>query len=770
MSRVRGSRRHPTLRRLLPALLLPWGVLLTADEVAGQAGSPGTSQVALSGSPDALGPLIVPRIDGPIDLDGDPDKPVWASIEPHRGWVMIPTPGADPSERTEFRVAHDGRSLYFSCRAYDTHPEQIQASSLRRDERGWGSDRCAIFLDSMNDDENSLGFITTPAGVRSDFSYRLNGRPNIDWDAYWESAVAMTGDGWHAEIRIPFTSLLFQVAEDGSVTMGISMIRSIPRRNERIVHPSIDPRWGDLSHTRASDMRTLILHGVEKRTEVLISPYTLGGSTYRHAGVFGTDGFARTDEGVREVGLDVRYPLTSNLTLDLSVNTDFAQVEADEQQVNLSRFGLFFPEKRRFFQERGAIFEYALGGEERLFHSRQIGLANGQPVPIIGGARLVGRVGSWDIGALSMQTAESEALPSENLATLRLKRQLRNPNSYAGGILTSRIAADGGARNIVSGLDASFRILRYDDLVLNLAHALDESGAGTPTSSAGFLDSALLRALWTRPGQDGLLYTLGWTRSGSRFEPRMGFLQRRGFEKAEASIGYGWRLGPDSPFRTYGGGVDAAAFWRTEDRSLETLEITPNLQASTRNSHQFTLSLPIRSEHLLESTALPGGILIPAGDYDFVGIDLNYRAPQGSLVQAPVTANAGGFYGGWRAGFSVRPTWNFSRHLTLATGYGVDRVEFSARDERLTAHTGSLRAEVMFTGTTSALAFVQYNSAQDAVIANIRFNYRPREGNNLFLVWNEGLNTGDLALDGLRPIRDSGTLLIKYAHTLRLGF
>jgi len=708
---------------------------------------------------------VIHRADRPIALDASSTEPVWDSIEPLPASVMLPDPSMSPSERTEFRLAHDGAFLYFSCRAYDSDPEAIQVVSLRRDERGWGSDRCGIYLDTMKDGENSLGFITTPSGTLSDFAYRLNAPPNVDWDAFWESAVAVTDEGWHAVVRIPFTSLLFQFGDDGSVTMGVSLIRAIARKNERIVHPRIDPRWGDLSHTRPSEMRTVVFHGVEDRNEVLVSPYALGGGNYRHTRVGEPGEYRRTEGRVAELGLDVRYGLTSNLSLDLSVNTDFAQVEADEQQVNLSRFGLFFPEKRRFFQERGAIFEYSLGGQERLFHSRQIGLVAGQPVPILGGARVVGRIGRWDVGALNMHTQATGSSPSENLGTVRFKRQLLNANSYAGGILTSRIS-QGGGENVVVGLDTNLRLFRYDDLLLNVAHAHDRPASMGTDPGDGLIDSSLFRISWTRPGQDEFTYGLGWTRSGAGFEPRMGFLQRRGYQKLEGNAGYGWRLPGGSRFRTYGVGTEAVAYWRTADQSLESLEAVPKFEVVTRATHGLTLAFPFRYENLPDGVVLGNGIGIPAGSYGYGGVELTYRASQGSLIQAPATVQVGQFFDGWRTSFSVRPTWNLSRHLGMASGYGLDHVRFPDRGEDFTAHTGFIRADVMFSRSASALAFVQYNSAQESIVANVRLVYRPREGNSLYIVWNEGLNTTQEALDGLRPFSDNRTLLIKYSHTL----
>ena len=344
--------------------------------------APPTAEAQLSSARPGEPPHFVPRIEGSIVLDGRADEPAWDAIEPLPAFTHVPTFGVPPSERTEFRIAYDAEYLYFSCQAYDSDPDGIRMFSLLRDERSFRSDFCAIYIDSLNDEENALQFKTGPGGNRSD-SQRTNDGQQSDnsWDAFWDVAVSRDEQGWYAELRIPFSSILFQ-AIDGRVVMGVSMLRNISRKNERHVHPAIPPDQGNFAYTKPSQMRKIIFEGMEEqRRPVYLTPYTLAGGGYTHAlDSLGTR-YGRANDRVGEVGLDLRYGLTSNLTLDVTANTDFAQVEADDQQVNLTRFSLFFPEKRRFFQERASNFEYSLGGEDRLFHSRTVGLAGGKAGP-----------------------------------------------------------------------------------------------------------------------------------------------------------------------------------------------------------------------------------------------------------------------------------------------------------------------------------------------------------------------------------------------------
>ena len=732
-------------------------------------GAPQMSDAQLSSARPGESPYFARRIEGSIVLDGRSDEPAWDAIEPLPAFTHVPTFGVPPSERTEFRIAYDAEYLYFSCQAYDSDPDGIRMFSLQRDERSFRSDFCAIYIDSLNDEENALQFKTGPGGNRSD-SQRTNDGQQSDnsWNAFWDVAISRDEHGWYAELRIPFSSVLFQ-AIDGRVVMGMSMLRNISRKNERHVHPAIPPDQGNFAYNRPSQMRKIIFEGMEEqRRPVYLTPYTLAGGGYSHAlDSLGTR-YGRANDRVGEVGLDLRYGLTSNLTLDVTANTDFAQVEADEQQVNLTRFSLFFPEKRRFFQERASNFEYSLGGQDRLFHSRTVGLAGGTPVRILGGGRMVGRVGEWDVGFLDLQTAESELLPSENLGVARLRRRVLNPNSYVGGILTSRLGS-GGHKNIVYGADAIFRLADDDYLVLNWAQSFDDQEQSTPEESISPFDRGLARLNWERRGADGLTYALDLARAGGTFNPGMGFLRRKDYSRGQANLGYGWRPGPGALLYTYALQLEGTVFRRNSDGTIETVEVGSRVVLETWGRHRLTLSIPFRYENLESAFSLPEGALVSAGTHSFATARLQYSAPQGDRFRTTAAVEVGQFFDGRQASVSVGPVWGPSAHLELAANYRVDHVTFPDRNQSFTAHLVQLRAQVMLSTQTSAIGFVQYSKTQNAVIANLRFRFNPREGNDLYIVWNEGLVTSRNSFDPVRPLSDERTILIKYSHTLQFG-
>lgn len=709
-------------------------------------------------------PLPVPRLGGPIELDGWSNEPAWQAVEPVQLIAHRPTFGGEPDEPTEVRIAHDGESLYVAARLYESDPSNIRGLSLKRDNTSGSDDWFVVNLDTFNDKETALSFSTTPTGLRTDRAISDDGQSvNFDWNTFWDVEVAQNEEGWFAEFRIPFSSLRFQ-DRDGRVVMGLSFFRWIARNLEQSVYPAIPPRWGGISSFKPSQMQEVVLEGVQSTRPLYATPYVLGGGAQAFTLNEAATGYERIDTPAREMGLDLKYGLTDNLTLDLAVNPDFAQVEADEQQVNLTRFSLFYPEKRLFFQERSSAFDFSLGGSDRLFHSRRIGLADGEQVRIWGGGRLVGRIGDWDVGALSMQTGASESLSSENVGVLRLRRGVLNENSYIGGIATSRRGA-GGTYNLTYGLDANLRLFDQDYLTLNWAQTFDHVDTGP-----GIFDRGFARARWERRGTEGFGYAFDLSRVGAAFEPGIGFLLRDDYTRFGDRLYYGWRPGERSSVFRHTLALDGALYRRNADGSTETAELKPEWKVETGTGHTLTLGATSAYEDLEHAFPLGADVEIPAGSYWFHSGRVEYRMPSGSVLRTTVSAEAGSFFDGFRTSFGVAPSWAVSRHLEFGGAYSLDRLVFGERGQRLDAHVARLRALVMLSTRLSASSFLQYSSAADAAIANLRLRYNPREGRDLYLVYNHGIHTDRHSLEPFLPFTDSRTLLVKYSHALDLGF
>jgi hypothetical protein len=439
-------------------------------------------------------------------------------------------------------------------------------------------------------------------------------------------------------------------------------------------------------------------------------------------------------------------------------------VEADDQQVNLTRFSLFFPEQRRFFQERSGIFEVGLGNNERLFHSRRIGLVSQRQIPIYGGARVVGRIGDWDVGFLDMQSEEAGSTPSENLGVVRLRRRFLNDASYLGGIVTSRLGADGSS-NVLYGTDASLRLFGQDYLTLNWAQSFDDSDL----EGAGVFDRSLVRANWERRGTDGPTYEATILRAGSVFEPGMGFLRRRDYSRGFGSLGYGWRPGAGAALNRFGFDVNGGFVRRNQDDTMQSGSYGLAGSLQTRGGDQLRANVTRNYEDLREPLFLSAGVAVPVQSYWFTDASLSFSPNQGRIFRPGASVTGGRYYDGNRISASFSPAWSVSRHARLSATYEINHIDFSERNQTFTSHILRARTEFTFSTKTSFSAFVQYNSNQDLVAVNARFRYNPREGTDLYVVWNESLNSDRFSLDPVPPLTQERAILVKYSHSLTLG-
>ena len=714
--------------------------------------------------------IEIPRLEEPIVLDGRTDDPAWEAIDPLPMTMYQPTYQGEMSERTEVRIAHDGEYLYVAGRLYDSNPEGIRANSLYRD-RYSGDDTFAVIIDPFNDNENALWFFTNPAGVRFDMAVSNDaedglGTPiNSNWTTFWTAEAVQTSEGWFAEIRIPFSSLGFQ-ADGGTVEMGLSTYRFLARKNERHTFPSIPPDWSR-GFAKPSQAQDVVLRDVEARRPVHVTPYMLGGFNQEAHLPSDAAGYEQERTIEREVGVDVKYNVTSNLTLDLTVNTDFAQVEADPQRIDLSRFPLFFPEQRRFFQERASTFAFTTGGNDRLFHSRRIGLVDGEPVRLLGGARLVGRVEDWDIGALNMQTAQSAQLdvPSENFSVVRARRQVLNQNSYAGGIATTRIDAEGGY-NIAHGWDSVLRLVNEEYLTLRVAQTVDRADI----RSNGWRPEATTLGLirWERRRNEGLHYQGTAIRAGADYQPAVGFTTRQNFTELRGQVGYGVFPGAESRFTSFTPSIRGTAAYRNADGTIESFQLEHEWELAFKSGRSIDVGVETQLEDLRDPLPFPEDTVVPPGRYTFVTARMGYGAPDGRLLRVDANTSIGEFFDGWRWQAEVSPTWNLSRHLELEGTYQVNRVRFSDRDQQFLAHIARMRVQVALNRRVSTTAFMQYNSDLSEATIDVRFRYNFDEGHDLWVVYNEGLNFDRHRATPTLPMTNARNVVVKYTHTLSL--
>ena len=711
--------------------------------------------------PSPGAPIAIPRLSGAIELDGVVNEAAWDAVAPLDMTMYAPNFGGALTERTEVRLAHDDRYLYVSGRMYDSDPDQIRVGTFYRDQYS-GDDILAVIVDSYNDHETAVWFVANPAGVRQDRTVSndaefTNGMPmNWDWNSYWDVVTSRSDEGWFAEFRIPFSTLGFQ-ATGGEVTMGLIAYRMIPRKNERQIFPALDPGGGRLGFAKPSRAQRVVLRDVRQSAPLYITPYALGG--VRQTPVL--DGQWRTErDPTTEAGLDVKFSPTSNLALDLTVNTDFAQVEADDQQINLTRFPLFFPEKRQFFQERSSTFDFNTGGfNNRLFHSRQIGLDAGEIVRIYGGARAVGRLGGTDFGLLNMQTAPQGDRSTENVGVVRLRQQILNANSAVGGMLTTRLGSS-GRDNTALGLDAVVRWLGDEYAILQWANTFDEA-----TEQDGGLESGLLRARLERRRDDGFSYYAEAIRVGADYLPGLGFQSRRDFSHGGAQLRYRQLSSETSPLVSRAIQVATAHYFRNGDRTAESREIRPEIELDFRQGSNLTFGGLSSFESVREPFAI-SDVVVPAGEYWFHEATFMFRLPRSSRYRGEYNGSAGTFYDGTRLSLALNPAWVLSKYLELEAGYEINRLDFADRDVSTTTQLARVKVNTALNPRISLSTFGQYNSALGQTTFNVRFRYHFREGTDLWIVYNEGLyNERDNGLGPRRPLSSGRAVMLKYSHT-----
>ncbi len=706
--------------------------------------------------------MRLPRLSGPVRLDGQSDEAAWEAIPPLPVVMYWPEFRGRMTERTEIRIAYDDDYLYAAGRFYDSDPGGVRGNSLYRD-RWDGDDAFDLIVDGYNDDETALKFTTTPLGVRLDEEIRNDAefgggaRPfNRDWNGFWDAAVEVTEAGWFAEMRIPWSTIGFEPSGD-RVLMGLIAGRYIARKDEKHLFPAIPPRW-DAADAKPSRARDVVLDGLSAETPFYVTPYVLAGAVRSRLDAADGDRGALETEVPSELGLDVRYGLSSNLTLDLTYNTDFSTVESDAEVVNTGRFALFFPEKRRFFQERSAVFQFVHGDEGRLFHSRRIGLDDGRPVPILGGLRLAGRVGEWDVGVLDMQVTGEGDEPWSNAAVARVRRTAFNERSAVGGMVTSLRDAT-GRWDLAAGLDADVNPFGEERLTLQWAGTANDGDVGS------LADRSLFRIYWERSAVDGLGYHLDVARSGPAYEPALGFEARDDFTSVKARTTYGWRPGAGSGVSRHRAYLTGRAFLRNRDGTLESGLLRQRFSTAFRGGSFLNVALNWVYEDLDEELVLDDDAVVPAGSYFGPNLFAYFTLGRSSDLTAFAELWAGRFMDGWRANLQVGPSWVVSEHLTVGAEYDFHRLWFPSRGQRFEADVARLRLRGALDTHLSADAFLQFNRADERTSGNVRLRYHFSEGRDLYLVWNEVRDLG-LVEEELRPFgRSDRRVVVKYSYT-----
>lgn len=717
--------------------------------------------------------LPIAKISESVEFNGTTAPNIWILSTPVNLQTHAPNFGKSPSELTEVRMGYDDKYLWVFARLHYTDASNIVSTSKKRDEESRNSDSFGIILDTYDDNESGLAFFTTPSGQRIDYaiSNDANFRPspmgntalNYSWNTFWDVKTAALADGWSVEMRIPFSSLRFQ-EKDGKVKMGLILNRSISYCNEIDTYPEIDPKYGLFAAVKPSLAQTIEMDGLKPAKPIYIAPYVLTG--IEQTQVLNEAGTQYTQDNKPQLtgGLDVKYSLNSNLTLDLTANTDFAQVEADDEYVNLTRYSMYLPEKRMFFQERSSIFGFNMGQSQELFYSRRIGLNNGQPVRIFGGARLTGRMGKWDLGMLDMQTEKYDETPSENFGVLRARRQVFNPNSYVGGMLTTRIGANGSS-SMSYGADGVFRLFGDDYLETRFAQTTNVDGK----IQANAKENSFAYLRWERRNEEGFAYNLTYSYSGLDFNPSTGFMSKLGIAGVDLRTQYGWLPGEKSKLQSFKLTMGYTNMHRLIDSGLENLWISGGFNLMTKNGWSVMTSLFHMKEGILNEFKLSENAVVPAGQYSYQNLFSMISTPFTKPLVLELNLIGGEFYDGTRASITAEPTLNLSSSFQLGCSYSFNQVKFDSRNQVFTSHLAKLKFLYMYNTKLSISSFVQYNDVNSILIGNLRLRYNPREGNDFYLVYNEIRPSSNYPFANESHVSFlNRMILLKYVHTFKI--
>jgi len=713
-----------------------------------------------------------------IKFDGKCTEPFWDGHEAIPMSMFRPNYGDKPTQQSEVFITFDDKYIYVGARLKYSGGAKPTVTTKKRDGSDGGSDNFGILFDTFNDNENALCFETNPSGMRSDFTISNDGQTNMgkrpfgkSWNTFWDVETTLEGDLWQVEMRIPLSSLRFQ-QKDGVVLMGVSIWRSIIDLQEWQVFPLMSNKFGNFSIWKPSQSKKVVLHDIERKNPIYLTPYVLAGFEQASKLNEAHTKYDMKNEYKLNAGLDLKYSLSSNMTMDLTLNTDFAQVEADDQMVNLTRFSLFYPEKRQFFIERSSIFTMRTGYLDRLFYSRRIGLHEGEMVPIIAGARLVGRAGKWDLGFMDMQTASIDyiddeidslvSIESTNHGVLRVRKGIINSTSYLGGMVTSKVDANGNY-NVNTAIDLIYNPFSDDYITANYVQTFDSDAA----IKNNILDYGKLYFNWQNRSSVGVNYDFILARAGKYYDPEMGFEMMDDYSRIFGLIGYGWVYNEtDRKLLS-----QQIFFWTwlnkmNIDMKTDILKSQLGYNFSVKSGFSVRLELENAYEYLDESFDISDDLTFPSGEYIYQTIKGSIFTPKNKLISVRTKIGGGTFYDGNM--FTLGPAeilMRASSTLKLGLDYQFSQINVPSRDQFFSSHLARLRTELTFTTKLSLLVYFQYSSIDQFGINNIRFRYNPREGNDLYLVYNGGYNTWLEREDPTLPRVDQNTIILKYTYT-----
>ena len=725
-------------------------------------GQPQQLQLAPVVNPGARpGAHAVPAPEGPT-LDGSVlDDTAWDHAPRITGfWQEQPDEGQPASENTEVRMIFTADTLYVGVVCYDRDPSGIIVTDSRRDSDLDDTDSFRMIFDTYRDLQNGFVFGTNPAAIEYDGQVTNEGQGgggvggggrqqsgsgggfNLNWDAAWEVRTKIDANGWSAEFAIPFRTLRFPSGAEQ--VWGVNFQRNIRRRNERAYWAPI-PRQYSLYRLSLAGSVAGIQTPVIRNFKA--TPYMLGNIV--------ASGERPVDPVILgDVGADFKYNVTPSLTLDGTINTDFAQVEVDDQQVNLDRFTLFFPEKRPFFLENAGFFSVGNPGEVELFFSRAIGISpDSNQIPIMGGGRLSGKSGAFNIGLLNMQTDEYEdRLPGNNYTVVRVSRDLPNRSSF-GGLFVNRqasgeLAADND-HNRTYAIDGKWGIGQSTVLSSFVAR----------TETPGITDDDYAFNVRSRTNVPRFDLELGYQEVGGGFKPEVGFVSRTGYRKPDARVLTRFRTQDFLNLQEIRPHVSYRSFWGHDDFH-ETSYTHIDSHWQFKNSYEVHTGMNLTLEGVREAFEIYPGIFVPPGTYEHAEAQLVLMTNQGAPVSLNLQTFIGGIWGGDRV--TLNPTLRMRIGETFSTELAYSRNDVNLPGGDFVTNLIRTRVSYSFNPRTFVQGLVQYNDRADLWSMNVRFGWLQAANTGLFIVYNDTHGLYDLFPDQAR--RTDRSLIVKFSR------
>ena len=696
-----------------------------------------------------------------ITLDGKLDEPFWAEITGISDFKMTePTEGGDPSERTVIKIAYDENYLYIGATFYDSDPSGIKSFQRRRDAPLSTDDRFMWIIDTFLDGRNAYFFEINPGGLMGD-GVLVSGQGisfNKNWDGIWRPWTFIGDFGWSTEVRIPFRSLNFDPSSD---TWGINFQRTIRRKNEELVWSGHQRNLGLFRPQNAG--RVTDLKGISQGLGLEAVPYVKLDRARNEQ----EDGVSYTENTSLTGGLDVNYNITSGLKASVTVNTDFAETEVDNRQVNLTRFPLFFPERRDFFLEGANIYQFAPSSGITPYFSRRIGLEEGNPIPINYGGRLIGRAGRFEIAAQQVRTKARDTIPVEDFSVVRVKRNFGKESSI-GVVYTRRSSENGeelyepvGPRHTL-GADLSLNTSRFmgNKNLQFQAFLVGHNPLTLADTESEFWDRTTRGLRFNFPNRPWSA-SLSYREFGDAYDPAVGFNRRNSFRRVEPRFTYSPLIEKSKVIRELTWEVSFEHLMSIEWAKLtQNARFTPfnlRFESGDEVSYQFIRNF----EDLLEDFDILGdeSIIIPVGSYSNWRHNIEIETARFRRVSYELELNLWGFWTGTRKTYSNSLTVRPVPGINISAEYihtDVDLAE-GAFDAKLMRFIANFDLTPFISFTTN----IQYDDLSKRMGMNNRFRYTVTPGSDIFLVYNHNWIDEEL---GFRTTSNTGILKATYTH------